>query len=287
MKSYNFSHVAPQTLDEVVALLNDHPGEAKIISGGQSLMPVLNFRLAKPDLLVDLRNVNDLNIITCSNHETSLGARVRWVDIEKSTELAFHQPLLQKALSYVAHYQIRNRGTIGGSLANCDPAAELPLIALVLEARIKVINSKGYRYINIADFFLGFMSTSLSREEVIVELILPNFPSHRKWGFEEFSRRKGDFAIAACAVWFDLSPLGKMENAHIGVIGADDYPIRLTELENTLNNKVFTSELLNEAIPSSLNHLSPPVDPQISQAYRLSLITTMIKRAFANSMSKN
>jgi len=286
MKSYNFSHVAPQTLDEVVGLLTDHPGDAKIISGGQSLMPVLNFRLAKPDLLVDLRNIKDLNNINCSDFETIIGSRVRWVDIEKSTSLTIHQPLLQKALSYVAHYQIRNRGTIGGSLANCDPAAELPLIALVLDAKIKVIGSKGYRFINTADFFLGFMSTSLSKDEVIVDLILPNFSSHRKWGFEEFSRRKGDFAIAACALWFDLSSNGKMENVHIGVIGAEDYPIRLTELENALNNKIFTNELLDEAIPICLRNVSPPVDPQISQAYRLSLITTMIKRAFAASMNK-
>ena len=286
MKPYNFQHLAPDTLEEVIHLLSNHPGEVKIISGGQSLMPVLNFRLAKPDLLLDLKNLKHLNGISISSEGTELGSRVRWIDIEKSMELKDGQPLLHKALSYVAHYQIRNRGTVGGSLANSDPAAELPLLALVLDAKIKVMGSAGIRELKIDDYFQGFMSTSLAKDDVIVALSLPKWPVGRCWGFEEFSRRHGDFAMAACALWFDLSASNKMQNIHLGVIGSNDYPVRLVALEKFLENKVFSSDLLDEAIQLGLKDLHPPVDPQISSAYRLSLISTMIKRSFAQCFAR-
>ena len=286
MKSYKFQHAAPDTIEEVFHVLKSHPGEVKIISGGQSLMPVLNFRLAKPDLLLDLKNLKHLTTIKISDDETELGARVRWVDIEKNVELTDVQPLLQKALSYVAHYQIRNRGTVGGSLANSDPAAELPLLALVLDAKIKVVGSNGNREIEIGDYFKGFMSTSLAKDEVIVALVLPKWPATRRWGFQEFSRRHGDFAMAACALWFDLSSSKEMQNIHLGVIGANDYPVRLGALERFLENKIFSVDLLDEAIDLGLKDIQPPVDPQISQAYRLSLISTMIKRSFEQSFER-
>jgi carbon-monoxide dehydrogenase medium subunit len=284
MKPYNFEHVIPNTIDEAVQLLRDCSGEAKLISGGQSLMPVLNFRLAKPDLLIDLKKLDHLKVIECTNTGTVLGSRVRWIDIEKNNDLTLHQPLLQKALSYVAHYQIRNRGTLGGSLANSDPAAELPLIALVLEATIKVVGPKGVRSINVNDFFTGFMSTSIAKDEIISEIFVPAWPATRRWGFEEFSRRKGDFAIAACALWYDLNSKDEIQNIHVGVIGANDYPVRLSKLEKILEHKVLTSDLLETAIETGLKDLNPPLDPQISQEYRLSLIATMIRRAFDQSM---
>src|SRR5438132_2630957 len=219
MKPPAFDYRAPLTLDEAVALLASDPG-AKLIAGGQSLMPILNFRLAAPSLLVDLRHLPGLDRIDITPDGVRLGAKVRWRDIEDDRRLASAHPLLCAAVAHVAHYQIRNRGTVGGSLAHADPAAELPGIAVTCEGEIDIVGSAGRRSIRATECFTGPLTTALRRDEIITELRLPSWPAGRRWGFEEFALRQGDFALAGIALYDDEDRQCRACNAHVGVIGA-------------------------------------------------------------------
>src|SRR5262244_4093359 len=186
MKLPPFDYACPTTLPEAVQLLSAPEGDAKPIAGGQSLVPMLAFRLAQPTLLVDLRKLADLRGIKISQKDVTLGAMVRWRDIEDDERLDTAHPLLKAAVAHIAHYQIRNRGTVGGSLAHADPAAEMPGIALTCEAEIAVVGKSGARLIKAADFFTGALTTALAADEIIVEVRLPPWPARRRWGFQEF-----------------------------------------------------------------------------------------------------
>ena len=219
MKMPAFEYACPTTLSEAVSLLASGNGEAKPLAGGQSLVPMLAFRLAQPALLVDLRKLADLREIKISTEGVLLGAMVRWRDILDDARLATAHPLLRAAVAEVAHYQIRNRGTVGGSLAHADPAAEMPGIAVTCEAEIAVVGNSGARVIKAAEFFHGPLTTALASDEIIVEVRLPAWPARRRWGFREFARRRGDFALAAAAVFYDEDEAGKARNS----IGRDQF----------------------------------------------------------------
>jgi len=225
MKPAPFEYQTPATLREAIDLLASDP-EATVIAGGQSLMPVLAFRLATPSMLVDLRRVPGLGDIAVGDRGVRLGARVRWRDIEDDQRLETAHPLLQEAIAHVAHYQIRNRGTVGGSLAHADPAAELPGIAVTCEAEITLVGAAGARAIHAGDFFTGPLSTLRQPDEIITELHLPFWPKDRRWAFREFAQRQGDFALAGVALFYDEDQRGRLSNAHVGVIGACDRPSR-------------------------------------------------------------
>src|SRR3979411_2904324 len=199
MKLPPLEYACPDTLSEAVQLLASRDGDAKALAGGQSLVPMLAFRLAQPALLVDLRKLADLRGIRISDAGVTLGAMVRWRDIEDDERLETAHPLLKAAISHVAHYQIRNRGTVGGSIAHADPAAEMPGIAMTCDAEIAVVGNSGAHVIRGADSFQGALTTALTTDEIIVEIRLPAWPAGRRWGFQEFARRRGDFARAAAA----------------------------------------------------------------------------------------
>src|ERR1700746_2593110 len=246
MKLPPFEYACPTTLPEAVQLLAARD-DAKALAGGQSLVPMLAFRLLAPTLLVDLRKVADLRGISVTENGVRLGAMTRWRDIEDDARLATVHPLLKAATAHVAHYQIRNRGTVGGSLAHADPAAEMPGIALTCEAEIAVVGKSGARVIQAADFFQGALTTALTSDEIIVEVSLPAWPARRRWGFEEFARRRGDFAMAAAAVFSDENEDGKARNAHVGVIGVADRPLRLPAVEEVLNGRTIDQATIAEA----------------------------------------
>src|SRR5215469_15940256 len=189
MKLAAFDYASPATIEEAVSLLASRSGSAKIISGGQSLVPMLAFRLAAPELLVDLKRLQGLNRIVIADDGVRLGAKVRWCAIDRDARLRGAHPLLVEAVRHVAHYQIRNRGTVGGSLAHAGPAAEMPGIAMTCEAEIAVAGKDGTRTIAAADFFLGPLTTALASDEIITEIRLPAWPAERRWGFQEFARR--------------------------------------------------------------------------------------------------
>ncbi|MFL5069984.1 MAG: FAD binding domain-containing protein [Xanthobacteraceae bacterium] len=283
MKLPPFRYAAPATLRDAVALLAAHGGDAKAIAGGQSLVPMLAFRVASPALLVDLRKIPDLDRITISADGVRLGAMVRWRDIEDDARLDTAHPLLKAAVVHVAHYQVRNRGTIGGSIAHADPAAELPGIAVTCEAEIAVTGASGARVIRAADFFLGPLMTALAADEIITELRLPAWRRRRRWGFQEFARRRGDFAMAGAALYYDEDASGKATNAHVGVIGVGDVPQRLAEVEAVLNSRVVDDATIAQAERVAAASVNPADDIHASAAYRRALTGTMVERALKSA----
>jgi aerobic carbon-monoxide dehydrogenase medium subunit len=277
MKPAPFEYQAPATLREAIDLLVSDP-EATVIAGGQSLMPVLAFRLAAPSMLVDLRRVPGLGNIAISDSGVRLGARVRWRDIEADQRLEIAHPLLREAIAHVAHYQIRNRGTVGGSLAHADPAAELPGIAVTCDGEITLVGAAGARTICASEFFTGPLSTVRQPDEIITELQLPFWPRARRWAFREFAQRQGDFALAGIALFYDEDRHGRVSNAHVGVIGACNRPQRLPELETLLNGHPVDEGLICEAAATAAQTIDPPEDLHAGAAYRRALVATLVER---------
>ena len=283
MKLPQFEYACPTTLTDAVALLAAREGDAKALAGGQSLMPMMAFRIAQPALLVDLRKLRGLSEIKISDDGVRLGALVRWRDIEDDARLASAHPLLAAAIKHVAHYQIRNRGTVGGSLAHADPAAELPGIAVTCEADIAVMGKSGARMIKAADFFLGALTTALSPDEIITEVCLPPWPKARRWGFQEFARRRGDFAMAGVAAFYDLDKAGKASNTHIGVIGIGDKPHRLRAAEAALNGRAVDAATIARVEVAASAAVEPQDDIHASGAYRRALVGTLVERALLSA----
>ena len=285
MKLPAFEYACPATLNEAVALLASHDGEAKPIAGGQSLMPMMAFRVAQPSLLVDLRKLPGLKEIKIGADGVRLGALVRWCDILDDRRLTAAHPLLQEAVSHVAHYQIRNRGTVGGSLAHADPAAEMPGVAVTCDAQILVNGPRGPRSIAAKDFFTGALSTSVRDDELIVEVRLPHWPANRRWAFEEFARRRGDFALAGIALYYDLDANGRAANSHVGVIGACTRPHRVAPAEAAINGKALTEKTVLAAARALEGALEDaPGDLHASAAYRRSLAGTLLERALLRTL---
>jgi carbon-monoxide dehydrogenase medium subunit len=257
-----------------------------VLAGGQSLVPMLAFRLAAPALLVDLRKLPDLRKIDISQNGVTLGAMVRWCDILADARLRNAHPLLVAAVDHVAHYQVRNRGTIGGSIAHADPAAEMPGIALTCEAEIATVGSGGPRVIAAADFFVGPLMTVLEPDEIIVEIRFPAWPAARRWGFQEFARRRGDFAMAAAAIWYDQDAGGKARNAHVGAIGVGDRPQRLLPAEHVLNGRMIDEAAIAQAEDAASAAVDPQTDIHASADYRRALIGTMVERALRSAAAR-
>lgn len=279
MKLPNFEYVAPSTPAEVVKLLAASRGDGKVIAGGQSLLPAMAFRLSQPSVLIDLRNVEGLNEIAVGEGGTVLGARTRWRDIEDNVQLETAQPLLKEAIKHVAHYQVRNRGTVGGSLAHADPAAEMPCIAATCEAEIRLLAPGGERRLKARDFFVGPLTTALADDEIILDVRLPAWPAARRWAFLEFARRPGDFALAGVALFYDLDEQQRAYNTHVGVVGACYYSKRLPDTEDALNGKRIDAETARAAASVSCKETDPTSDFHASAEYRKALVATLLERA--------
>ncbi len=286
MKPSAFDYKSPATLHEAVSLLKSGNGNAKLIAGGQSLMPMLAFRLAAPELLVDLKRVPGLDTIRIGEDGVRIGARVRWCDIARDRRLDRAQPLLMEAIGHIAHYQIQNRGTIGGSLAHADPSAEMPGIAVTCDARIAIVGSDGERTEKASDFFTGPLQTSLGPDEVLTEVHLPAWPAARRWAFKEFARRKGDFAMAGVALHYDLDDRQRVVDAHIGAIGVADRPIRLAAAEAALNGGPVTESNIAAAAAAARAEIDPPSDIHAPGAYRRALVATLLTRGLIQSIDR-
>jgi aerobic carbon-monoxide dehydrogenase medium subunit len=282
MKPAAFDYKAPGTLREAVDLLASHP-EAVVIAGGQSLMPVLAFRLATPSLLVDLRRLPGLGRIVIGDNGLTLGALVRWRDIERDQRLAAAHPLVHSAIAHVAHYQIRNRGTVGGSLAHADPAAELPGVAVTCEGEITLVGPAGSRTVRADSFFTGPLSTVRQPDEIVTALRLPTWPNGRRWAFREYARRDGDFALAGIILFYDADSADVVCNPHVGVIGACRRPHRLTRVETLLNGHAVNDDLIRQAAATAGQEVDPPDDLHADAAYRRGLIKTLVERGLRSA----
>jgi aerobic carbon-monoxide dehydrogenase medium subunit len=283
MKLPAFDYASPATIEEAVGLLASRSGNAKIISGGQSLVPMLAFRLAAPELLVDLKRLQGLNRIVITEDGVRLGAKVRWCEIDRDKSLKGAHPLLVEAIRHVAHYQIRNRGTVGGSLAHADPAAEMPGIAITCEAELTIVGPQGQRIERATDFFDGALATSLASDEILTEIKLPPWPASRRWAFLEFARRRGDFAMAGVALFYDLVH-DKIGDIHIGAIGVGDRPLRLPAVEAVLNGQTLDERAIEAA--AARQSIDPPSDIHAPAEYRRALLATLLARALRQSEAR-
>jgi aerobic carbon-monoxide dehydrogenase medium subunit len=282
MKLPAFDYASPATIEEAVALLAARSGKAKIISGGQSLVPMLAFRLAAPELLVDLKRLQGLNRIIIGEDGVHLGAKVRWREIEDDERLKGAHPLLVEAIRHVAHYQIRNRGTVGGSLAHADPAAEMPGIAITCDAELTIVGPKGRRIDKASDFFKGSLTTSLAPDEILTDIKLPPWSAGRRWAFLEFALRRGDFAMAGVALHYELLE-GKIADIHIGAIGVGDRPLRLHTAEVALNGQRPDDAAIENAVKAARESVDPPSDIHAPAEYRRALLGTLLARALRRS----
>jgi aerobic carbon-monoxide dehydrogenase medium subunit len=285
MKLPSFEYACPATISEAIALIAAHDGDAKPLAGGQSLLPMMAFRVASPSLLVDLRKLSGLREIRIADDGVTLGAMTRWRDILDDPRLRTAHPLLVAAVEQVAHYQIRNRGTVGGSVAHADPAAELPGIVVTCEATIAAVGRDGMRLIAAADFFVGPLMTALKPDEIITEIRFPTWPERRRFGFSEFARRRGDFALAAAALFYDEDGAGRAYGAHVGVIGVGDRPLRLTAVEDCINGNEINETIIAKAEKATSAAVEPPDDIHASGAYRKALAGVMVERALKSAVT--
>ena len=283
MRSSPFVYRRPSTLAEAISELVAYRGEAKLIAGGQSLMPMLAFRLVAPSCLIDISRLPDLKSVDVDPSGTVIGALVTWHQIEMNRHLAIHHPLLVAAISHVAHYQIRNRGTVGGSLAHADPASELLGIAVTCDAQITIVGVSGERIIAADDFCTGSLTTVLEDDEIVTRLRLPPWPAGRRWAFEEFARRRGDFAIAGVALFYDLNEQGLACDVHLGVIGAGDRPRRLTRVEALLEGRRIDAAVIRVASELAAAAVDPPSDIHAGADYRRDLVSVLVERALARA----
>jgi aerobic carbon-monoxide dehydrogenase medium subunit len=286
MKLPKFDYASPATVHEAVALLAAGNGTAKLLAGGQSLVPILAFRLAAPSMLVDIGRIAGLDTIEIDAAGIHLGARVRWCDIEADTRLAAAHPLLAAAITHVAHYSIRKRGTVGGSLAHADPAAEMPGIAVACDAEFTLVGPSGSRSVPAASFFLGPLTTVLAPDELITRVRLPPWPRTRRWGFQEFARRRGDFALAGVAAFYDLDTAGHATNTHIGVIGVNDRPQRLAAAEAVLDGRVVDADSITATAEMAAQVIDPPDDIHGTSRYRRALLASLVERALTSASTE-
>jgi carbon-monoxide dehydrogenase medium subunit len=287
VKLPKFDYAIPTTVQEAVALLAAANGTAKLLAGGQSLVPILAFRLAQPSTLVDIGRIAGLDQIEIDATGVRLGARVRWCDIEADPNLAVAHPLLVAAITHVAHYAIRTRGTVGGSLAHADPAAEMPGVAVVCDAEITVVGPSGSRSVPAASFFLGPLTTALKHSEIITQVRLPPWPADRRWGFEEFARRCGDFALAGVAAFYDLDAVGHATNVHIGVLGVSGRPQRLTAAEAVLDGRAVDADTIAAAAEKAAQMVDPPNDIHGTSRYRRALLRSLLERALRSAGTRH
>ena len=285
MKPAPFDYVRPESVEEAVALLANRAGDAKILAGGQSLAPLLNFRMVRPGLLVDINRLTELEFLADHQGGLRIGALTRHHTIEVSPLVRARFPVLSEAMAHVAHLASRNRGTIGGSLAHADPAAELPMIALLLDAEIGTCSAAGARSHRARDFFRGPLTTALAEDELVSEIILPALPSRTGWAFEEFAQRTGDFAVAAVAATVTLSD-GRVAEARLAVMGVDETPLRLRDIEARLVGQSFAASLIEGAAQQARDSVQPTTDLRASCDYRRHLVGVLTERALSAAWTR-
>jgi CO/xanthine dehydrogenase FAD-binding subunit len=284
VKPAPFAYYDPRTVDEAVSLLAQHGSDAKVLAGGQSLMPLLNMRLARPAVVVDVNRIEGLDYIRQENGTLAIGALTRQRAVERSDVVARAQPLLAAATRLIAHPQIRNRGTVGGSLAHADPAAEYPAVALALGAELRVAGPRGERAIQAEDFFVTYLTTALEPDELVTEVRMPSPPARTGWSMMELSRRHGDFALAGVAATLTLAPGGECAGARIVLFGVGPTPLRARAAELALSGRRPGDELFDEAAQAAPETIEEPLsDIHGSTEYRRHLARVLTRRALAEA----
>ena len=283
MKPAKFEYVAPTTLDAALEALAAANGQGKILAGGQSLLPLLNFRMAQPAVLVDLNGIKELSFIELRGDRVAIGALTRHREIEQSPLIATRLQVMSAAMRHVAHLAIRNRGTIGGSLSHADPAAELPMMAMFYGASLTVQGPAGRRTIVAKDFFVDALTNCLEPEDIVVEIEFPIL-QHDGWAFEEVARRFGDFALASIAVSIRRGKSG-IEDARVAVMGVADTPLRLEDVEKRLCEIEVGSRMPDRFSGLVTASVTPNSDLHASAEYRKHLLGELAKRAMRTALA--
>lgn len=289
MKPAPFDYRAPDTVDEVLDLLAEHGDDAKLLAGGQSLGPMLNMRVVSPAVIIDLNRVRELARRGESRGDGfAIGALVRQAELEDDHAFSTAQPLAAAALPFIAHRPIRNRGTVAGSLVHADPAAEWGGIVLALDARLTIERAGAKsREVEAEDFFTGILETAVEPEELIVEIRLPPWPDGARWGFVEFARRGGDFALAGVACRFEVDGAGRCRSSRIGLIGVGDTAIRARRAESVLDGERPGTELFAEAAAAVRDEVDPLDDGHASASYRRHLAGVLVEDTLVDAWRRD
>jgi CO/xanthine dehydrogenase FAD-binding subunit len=283
MKPLAFELERPRTVSDALAILADSSREVKPLAGGQSLVPLLNFRLARPDVLVDLNQLGELRYVRQEDGHLAIGAMTRQTTLERSDEVRRLAPLVAEVLPWVGHAAIRNRGTLGGSLAHADTAAELCVAALALDAEVVAQSARGERCIPLSQFFIGPFTTALARDELLVEVRLPNLAERTGWAFEEVARRRGDFAMAAVAAILSLSD-GAISNARLAYLSMGPTPLRAPAAETWLRGQPPGADTFAHAAELAVAELQPSDDLHASREYRVHVAKALTRRALSKAL---
>jgi carbon-monoxide dehydrogenase medium subunit len=282
MKPPPFKYLAPDSLEQALELMAQYGQEAKLLAGGQSLIPAMNFRVAQPAVLVDLNRATTLNYIQLQGDgSVAVGAMTRQRDLEFDPQIAERVPLLHECMPHVAHPQIRNRGTLGGSLAHADPAAELPVVAVAASARIRVQSSEGERWVEADQFFKGMFTTALQPGEILVEVVFPPAQARTGWSFLEASRRRGDYAMMGVAAGLSLSAQGVCSEARLVYMNAGDGPIVARQAAAGLSGQRPGPEAFEQAAAAAQQEIDPLGNVHASVDYQRHLATVLTRRALA------
>lgn len=287
MKPAPFEYFAPVELQEALDLLERYGDEAKILAGGQSLMPLMNLRLARPGLIIDINRLSSLDTITATPEGgLTIGALTRQRALERSKIVQEQNPILAAAMPLIGHFQIRNRGTIGGSLVHADPAAELPAVSLLLGAEFLLRSKSAVRVVPAAEFFLSYLTTAIRPAELLTEIRLPKWPSGEAWAVQEIARRKGDFALIGVALRAELDAVETVQKAVIVMFGVDSKPLRMERAEAILKGRRISEAFLRELSGVVAEELEPDSDIHASAAYRKEVGGVLVRRALGSALAK-
>ncbi|HKZ70825.1 MAG TPA: xanthine dehydrogenase family protein subunit M [Anaerolineales bacterium] len=287
MKPASFDYAAPNSLEAALALKAQHGDDAKFLAGGQSLIPAMNFRLVQTSLLVDVNNIRELDYVHESNGELHIGAMTRQRRLERDPLVKARAPLLHEAIPWVAHLQIRNRGTIGGSIAHADPAAELPVVVVALGARLKIQSNRDSRWVAAADFFKGLFTVDLAADEMLTEIVLPALPLRTGTAFVEFARRRGDYALMGVAAVVTLDEKGMCQDGRLVFLNAGEGPLNAKQASGMLRGQMLSPKLIDEsATLAAQNEIQPMGNVHASAEYQRHLAKVLAKRALKTALER-
>lgn len=279
MKPAAFELVVPETLEETLSLLSEVGDEAKVIAGGQSLVPMLNLRLARPAVLIDLRRLHQLNFIRRNDDGARVGALTRHVTVENSPVVRRHWAILSEGVAHVAHPQIRNRGTFGGSISHADPSAELPTVMAALDATFVAVRTTGRREIPWTAFFLGPFETTLEPDELLVEASFAELPPRSGSAFTEYARRAGDYAVGGAAAVVTMGDDARIARASIAMLGVPGSPVRARAAEAALVGSPWSADLAAEAAAVAVADVAPPDSVHGSGEFKRRIVRAQVEKA--------
>lgn len=286
MKPAPFEYLAPRDVPEALRLLAEHGPEAKVLAGGQSLVPLMNFRLARPSHLIDVSGLDDLAGIRASDGHVTIGAATLQREARQHAEIKQRLPILAEAIAHIGHPAIQNRGTVGGSIAHADPAAELPVAALALDAELRLQRAGGERVVQAEDFSLGYLTTVLDPDELLTSLSFAVPAPGAGWCFTEVARRQGDFALVAVATLFALDKEGRVAWARIALGGVGPTALRARLAEQLLLGEAPGEDLFRAAAAATVEAVDPEEDLHASADYRRHLAGVLVRRALTTTLER-